>query len=142
MPMARGLGASSLDARAAGGDAPHVTQPRLVHPGSAIGSAPGRLAKIRGRLAVDADGCLYAAPIDDGGGSVGLAWPEDYAARLNSDGRVEILDRLAQVLLRQGEAFETGGGFGSNDPATWDTVHEGDDHADACSASKGAITRI
>lgn len=100
-------------------------EPRLVHSGSFLGGS-AQSAGLGARLAVDPDGCVYA----EIGASerLGLAWPNDYSARLGSDQRVEILDRNGQVVLREGQLFRAAGGYGPDEPATWDTRHERQDH--------------
>jgi hypothetical protein len=104
---------------------PMRPEPRLVHSGSFLGG-PAQMAGLGGRLAVDTDGCVYAEV--GAGEGLGLAWPNDYSARLGSDQRVEILDQTGHVVLRKGQLFRAAGGFGPDERALWDTQHEREDH--------------
>lgn len=105
-----------------------MSGPRLIHSGSMAHQAPARLAKIRGRLSFDDDGCVFLASLANADSGVGLAWPDDYSARLDSRGDVEIIDSDGQVVLRQGQVFSAGGGYGPAKPAPWDTQHEREYH--------------
>jgi hypothetical protein len=91
---------------------------------------------------MDTDGCVFAAELDEGSTSVGLAWPGDYGARIAADGLVEIVDRQGRVVLREGQAFQAGGGLGPDEPAPWDTAHERHEHGRKVFCIQTAISPI
>jgi hypothetical protein len=84
-----------------------------------LDGGPSHLARLDGRLAVDHDGCVFAASAGEGVGRA-VAWPRDYSARMGLDDVVEILDGHGDVVLREGDHFAVAGGLG---PATPETRH-------------------
>jgi hypothetical protein len=86
---------------------------RLAHGRNWLG-APSRLAGLQSRLAVDDDGCVFAAGDIEGAG-IALAWPLDYAGGVGPDGVVEIVNSAGEVVLREGEAFAAAGGLTPGD---------------------------
>jgi hypothetical protein len=76
----------------------------------------GRAAALTGTVAVDERGCVTVGSSEDAaeisGPEFGLLWPVGYMARRDADGHVSILDHTGRVVLREGDAFEVGGGPG------------------------------
>lgn len=87
---------------------------------------PSRSARLHGRLAVDDDGCVFAAR--HGGNDCAIAWPMDYEPRVDAGGVLEIVDRSGMVVLRERQAFAAGGGFGPSDDASLDAEHAREVH--------------
>jgi hypothetical protein len=85
---------------------------------------PSHLARLEGLLAVDDDGCVFAA---SPGGEPGraVAWPHDYTARIGRGDLVEIVDGEGDLVLREGDHFAVAGGLG---PSTPETMHALDVH--------------
>jgi len=75
---------------------------------------PSCLARLQSRLAVDADGCVFAAGHREGAG-IALAWPLDYGPGIGPDGVVEIVNSGGEVVLREGDAFAAAGGLTPDD---------------------------
>lgn len=86
---------------------------RLAH-GPAWPGGPSCLARLQSRLAVDADGCVFAAGHREGAG-IALAWPLDYGPGVGPDGVVEIVNSGGEVVLREGDAFAAAGGLTPDD---------------------------
>jgi hypothetical protein len=85
---------------------------RLAHGPDWLGG-PSRLARLQSRLAVEDDGCVFAADHRDG--AIALAWPLGYVAGVGRDGVVEIVNSAGEVVLREGDAFAAAGGLTPDD---------------------------
>jgi hypothetical protein len=91
---------------------------RLSHGPGRLGG-PSHLARLEGRLAVDDDGCVFAASLRGESGCA-VAWPRDYTARIGPEDVVEVVDGSGNVVLREGDHFAVAGGLG---PSTSETRH-------------------
>jgi hypothetical protein len=85
---------------------------RLAHGPDWLGG-PSRLARLQSRLAVEDDGCVFAADHRDG--AIALAWPLGNVAGVGRDGVVEIVNSAGEVVLREGDAFAAAGGLTPDD---------------------------
>jgi hypothetical protein len=76
----------------------------------------GRAMALTGTIAEDERGCITVASSEDpstvSSFGFGLLWPVGYTARRDDNGQVSILDEAGRVILREGDAFEVGGGPG------------------------------
>jgi hypothetical protein len=114
-------------------DPPEQEGVRLELPTSdwKLGDA-GNGAQISGVLRVDPQGCVFLDSKDDGlpRRRLTVVWPEAFSAYVNA-GEVRLYGPDGDVVAVEGDAIETGGGYGRAEPGSipQDCVPDGEEIA-------------